>query len=103
MQEEDTLVARIRRLEDLAEIERLIMDYRRHLDARDLHAYSRLFCEDGEWTGNTGSATGPDAIQGMLEERLAPNPPAPGRPACESNAPSSMSSETECGGQPRPR
>jgi hypothetical protein len=76
--EEETLLARIRRLEDLAEIERLIMDYRRHLDARDLHAYSRLFCADGEWTGNTGSAVGPDAIQAMLEERLAPNPPAPG-------------------------
>jgi uncharacterized protein (TIGR02246 family) len=72
------MIDRIRRLEDLAEIERLIMDYRRHLDARDLHAYSRLFSEDGEWTGNTGSATGPDGIEGMLEERLAPNPPAPG-------------------------
>jgi uncharacterized protein (TIGR02246 family) len=78
VQEEDTLVARIRRLEDLAEIERLMMDYRRHLDTRDLHEYSRLFSEDGEWTGNTGSATGPAAIEEMLEQRLEPNPPAPG-------------------------
>jgi 3-phenylpropionate/cinnamic acid dioxygenase small subunit len=70
--------ARLARLEDVAEIERLIVDYARHLDARDLHAYSRLFCADGEWSGNTGYAKGPDAIQGMLEERLAPNPPAPG-------------------------
>ena len=73
-----TLEERLARLEDIAEIERLIMDYARHLDARDLHAYSRLFCADGEWSGNTGHAKGPDAIQAMLEERLAPNPPAPG-------------------------
>jgi hypothetical protein len=72
------LVARLQRLEDLAEIERLFYDYRRHLDARDLHAYSRLFCEDGEWTGRTGSAVGPDAIEAMLEANLSPNPPAPG-------------------------
>jgi 3-phenylpropionate/cinnamic acid dioxygenase small subunit len=69
---------RLARLEDVAEIEGLILEYARHLDARDLHAYSRLFCADGEWSGNTGHAKGPDAIQAMLEERLPPNPPAPG-------------------------
>jgi uncharacterized protein (TIGR02246 family) len=74
----DDVLARLQRLEDLAEIERLFYDYRRHLDARDLHAYSRLFCEDGEWSGRTGSAVGPDAIQAMLEANLSPNPPAPG-------------------------
>jgi ketosteroid isomerase-like protein len=78
MPDDDSLEARLKRLEDLAEIERLITDYRHHLDARDLHAYSRLFCADGEWSGNTGHAQGPDAIQAMLEERLSPNPPAPG-------------------------
>src|ERR1700720_4588085 len=46
MADEDTLVARVQRLEDLAAIERLFLDYRRHLDARDMYAYSRLFCED---------------------------------------------------------
>jgi uncharacterized protein (TIGR02246 family) len=70
--------ARLQRLEDIAEIDRLIVDYARHLDTRDLHAYSRLFCADGEWSGNTGHAQGPDAIQAMLEVRLPPNPPAPG-------------------------
>jgi uncharacterized protein (TIGR02246 family) len=70
--------ARLQHLEDVAEIERLIMDYARHLDDRDLHAYSRLFSADGEWTGNTGHAKGPDAIQAMLEERLPSNPPPPG-------------------------
>ena len=78
MADESSLLARVARLEDLAEIQRLFYDYRRHLDARDLHAYSRLFCEDGEWSGRTGSAVGPDAIQAMLEANLSPNPPAPG-------------------------
>jgi hypothetical protein len=73
----ESVLARLQRLEDLAEIERLFYDYRRHLDARDMYAYSRLFCADGEWTGRTGSAVGPDAIQAMLEANLSPNPPAP--------------------------
>jgi uncharacterized protein (TIGR02246 family) len=77
MADGDSVLARLGRLEDLAEIQRLFYDYRRHLDARDLHAYSRLFCEDGEWTGRTGSAVGPDAIEAMLEANLSPNPPAP--------------------------
>ena len=74
MSDMDAVLARLQRLEDLAEIERLFFDYRRHLDARDMHAYSRLFCEDGEWTGRTGSAVGPDAIQAMLEANLSPQP-----------------------------
>jgi len=77
MADDGSVLARLARLEDLAEIERLFYDYRRHLDARDLYAYSRLFCEDGEWSGRTGSAVGPDAIQAMLEANLSPNPPAP--------------------------
>jgi uncharacterized protein (TIGR02246 family) len=77
MADDSTLLARLQRLEDLAEIERLFYEYRRHLDARDMYAYSRLFCEDGEWTGRTGQAVGPDAIQAMLEANLTPNPPAP--------------------------
>ena len=67
MADDSTLLARLQRLEDLAEIERLFYEYRRHLDARDMYAYSRLFCEDGEWTGRTGSAVGPKQIQEMLE------------------------------------
>src|SRR5579863_4903647 len=78
MADDQDLLARVARLEDLAEIERLFYDYRRFLDARDMYSYSRLFCEDGEWTGRTGSAVGPDGIQAMLEANLAPNPPAPG-------------------------
>jgi 3-phenylpropionate/cinnamic acid dioxygenase small subunit len=74
----EDLAARVRRLEDVLEIQRLLVDYGAHLDARDLRAYSRLFCEDGMWTGATGTAVGPDAIREMLEANLPPNPPAPG-------------------------
>jgi 3-phenylpropionate/cinnamic acid dioxygenase small subunit len=78
MSEDQALAARIQRLEDLAEINQLFLDYARHLDARDMYSYSQLFCEDGEWTGRTGSAVGPKQIQEMLEANLSPNPPAPG-------------------------
>jgi 3-phenylpropionate/cinnamic acid dioxygenase small subunit len=72
------LAARVRQLEDILEIQRLIVDYGRLLDARDLRAYSQLFCEDGIWTGATGTAVGPAAIEAMLAADLPGNPPAPG-------------------------
>jgi 3-phenylpropionate/cinnamic acid dioxygenase small subunit len=78
MAEQTAVLERLQRIEDTVAIQRLLVDYGLHLDARDLHAYSRLFCEDGEWTGDTGSAVGPDAIQAMLEADLPANPPAPG-------------------------
>ena len=78
MADDTALLARLQRVEDILDIQRLLLDYGRHLDARDLHSYSQLFCEDGEWTGDTGSAVGPDAIRAMLEANLPGNPPAPG-------------------------
>ena len=78
MSTDDAVLARLQRLEDLAEINQLFLEYSRHLDARDMYSYSQLFCEDGEWTGRTGSAVGPKQIQEMLEANLSPNPPAPG-------------------------
>ncbi|HEY1776625.1 MAG TPA: nuclear transport factor 2 family protein [Solirubrobacteraceae bacterium] len=78
MAQETAVLERLARLEDTLAIQRLLIDYGLHLDARDLRAYSRLFCEDGEWTGATGTAVGPDAIQAMLEAELPGNPPAPG-------------------------
>jgi 3-phenylpropionate/cinnamic acid dioxygenase small subunit len=77
MADQAALLARLARVEDILEIQQLLLDYGRHLDARDLRSYSRLFCEDGEWTGDTGSAIGPQAIQAMLEANLPANPPAP--------------------------
>ena len=62
--------ARLRRLEDADQIRRLTQEYRRHLDARDLDAYGRLFAEDGEWLGGTGYGQTPAGITAMLNERL---------------------------------
>ena len=74
----DSLVERLRRLEDAAQIRQLNLEYRRHLDARDLDAYGRLFAADGEWLGGTGYGQGPAGITAMLTERLAGNPGPPG-------------------------
>ena len=78
MSEDETVEARLRRLEDLEEIRGLVMAYRRHLDSGDLRAFSELFSEHGVWVGNTGHGRGPQGIRTMLEQGLAPNPPAPG-------------------------
>jgi uncharacterized protein (TIGR02246 family) len=69
---------RLRALEDRAEIDRLLDDYVRCVDAHDWHAYSRLFARDGVWTGAVGYAQGPDAIEAMLAERIGARVPAPG-------------------------
>ncbi len=75
----EELRARITVLEDREQIRRLIQDYRRTLDERDLHAYSELFAENGTWAGSIGEASGPAAILTMMQEHLEDNPPAPGR------------------------
>lgn len=64
---------RLRRLEDREEIRRLVQEYRRQLDARDLAAYGLLFAEDGEWLGGTGYGKTPAGITAMLTERLPGN------------------------------
>ena len=66
----DSFAERLRRLEDAEQIRQLNLEYRRHLDARDLDAYGRLFAEDGEWLGGTGYGKGPAGITAMLKERL---------------------------------
>src|SRR5690242_10432488 len=74
----DSLVERLRRLEDAEQIRQLNLAYRRLLDARDLDGYGRLFADDGEWLGGTGYGQGPAGITAMLTERLAGNPAPPG-------------------------
>jgi uncharacterized protein (TIGR02246 family) len=67
----DDLEARLRRLEDLLEIQQLFVDYGRHLDAGDFHAYAALFAEDGEiLMGPLGRAKGPQAIQDLMAKNL---------------------------------
>jgi uncharacterized protein (TIGR02246 family) len=72
------LEERLRALEDRAEIDRLLADYVRCVDARDWRAYSLLFARDGVWTGGIGYAQGPDTIEAMLAERIGARVPAPG-------------------------
>jgi len=74
----DSFEERLRRLEDAEQIRQLNLEYRRHLDARDLEAYGRLFADDGEWLGGTGYGRTPAGITAMLTERLAGNPAPPG-------------------------
>ena len=66
----DDIDARLRRLEDAAQIRTLTQEYRRLLDARDLDGYGRLFADDGEWLGGTGYGQTPAGITAMLTERL---------------------------------
>ncbi len=41
----DSFAERLRRLEDAEQIRQLNLEYRRHLDARDLDGYGRLFAD----------------------------------------------------------
>jgi hypothetical protein len=68
------MAARVQRLEDLQEINILLLDYGRFLDARDFSAYSRLFAKDGTWTGGFGSVQGPAAIQAFMEKNIGTTP-----------------------------
>jgi uncharacterized protein (TIGR02246 family) len=62
--------ARIQRIEDRAEIEQLLLNYGRHLDARDFKAYAQLFARDGVWEGGMGTVQGPAAIQTFMEKAI---------------------------------
>ena len=73
-QADASLVARLQRLEDIEEIRKLLLDYGRFLDARDLPAYSRLFAKEGEWVGGFGSARGPAGILAFMQQNLGTGP-----------------------------
>ena len=63
----DSLLSRLRRLEDLEEIRQLFVDYGRHLDAGDVEAYANLFADDGEvLLGPIGRAKGRAAIVELM-------------------------------------
>ena len=71
-----TLEKRVQQLQDQQVIREVLIRYGEYLDARDYAGYASLFAKDGVWTGGFGSATGPAAIQSMLEEHLGK--PEPG-------------------------
>ena len=68
--QDQALSQRIQRLEDKDEIRTLLIDYGRHLDARDFAAYSRLFAKNGQWVGGFGTVEGPAAIQAFMEKNI---------------------------------
>jgi hypothetical protein len=65
-----TLEKQVQQLQDQLLIREVLVRYGEYLDARDYAGYAALFAKDGVWTGGFGSATGPAAIQAMLEEHL---------------------------------
>jgi uncharacterized protein (TIGR02246 family) len=69
-QDSKSLAARVQRLEDIQEIQNVLLDYGRFLDARDFAAYSRLFAKDGEWVGGFGTVQGPAAIEAFMEKNI---------------------------------
>jgi ketosteroid isomerase-like protein len=65
------LESRLRRTEDILEIQQLFFDYGAHLDAGRFEDYASLFAEDGKvMLGPMGSATGPAEIQALMEKAL---------------------------------
>ena len=64
------VAARIQRIEDRSEIEQLLLNYGRYLDARDFKAYAQLFARDGVWEGGMGTVQGPAAIQTFMEKAI---------------------------------
>ena len=62
--------ARLRRFEDKEEIAQLLLDYGRHLDARDFAAYAGLFARDGQWKGGFGTVSGPSNIKAFMEKAM---------------------------------
>ena len=58
---------RLRRLEDLIEIQQLFVDYGHYLDRGDFAAYAGLFAENGEFLmGPVGRAKGRKEIEAMM-------------------------------------
>jgi uncharacterized protein (TIGR02246 family) len=66
-----SLEKRVKQIEDVKAIERLLLEYGRTLDQRDFAAYAALFARDGEWKGALGSYKGPSAIQAAMEKSFA--------------------------------
>jgi uncharacterized protein (TIGR02246 family) len=64
------LEKRVQQLQDEKAIREVVIRYGEYLDSRDYAGYASLFASDGVWTGGFGSATGPAAIQEMLEKNL---------------------------------
>ena len=65
----ESVAARLQRFDDKDEIERLLLDYGRHLDARDFAGYASLFAKDGQWIGGFGTVAAAD-IKAFMEKAM---------------------------------
>jgi len=75
MASNDSLEARVRRLEDHQEILQSLIDYGELLDSRDLDAWAQLWATDGEFEMSTGKvAKGRAEIKAMLGAIIARSP-----------------------------
>lgn len=69
---ESDIETRVRRLEDLLEINQLFVDYGRYLDVGDFGSFAALFAEDGEiLLGPVARARGRKEIQAAMEASLS--------------------------------
>jgi 3-phenylpropionate/cinnamic acid dioxygenase small subunit len=72
-----SLEQRLRRLEDLEEINQVLVDYGEFLDQRDLESFGALWTEDAEFEMSTGRvASGRGPICEMLADVMARSPRA---------------------------
>jgi uncharacterized protein (TIGR02246 family) len=69
-----SLEARIRKLDDEAQIRHLLVEYGHALDTRDFVRYSQLFAKEGTWTGSLGTAKGPAAILALMLKSFKDSP-----------------------------
>ena len=66
----ESVETRLQRFVDKEEIQSVLLEYGRSLDARDFAAYSGLFAADGEWVGGFGSVKGPANIKAFMEKNM---------------------------------
>jgi hypothetical protein len=80
-EKQETVEARLQRLEDREAIRTLLMNYGRFLDQRNLVAFSQLFSsKDGEWIGGLGRAKGSQAILKLMEDSIGKDAKGKGAP-----------------------
>ena len=71
----ETLAARVQRLEDREEIRALLLSYGRALDRHDFNAFSALFSEQGEWVNGATVLKGRKAIFEFMDKSMGHNSP----------------------------
>ncbi|HTQ37120.1 MAG TPA: nuclear transport factor 2 family protein [Steroidobacteraceae bacterium] len=70
-----TVEQRLRRVEDLLAIQRVLVDYAATQDAHDYAGYAALFAKNGEWVNGKNVYRGREAIQKMLVDLYGAPPP----------------------------